>query len=31
MAAKRPQKPSAETPKMTPAKPKRKKKTSRGK
>jgi hypothetical protein len=30
MAAKRPQKPSAES-KKTPAKPKRKKKTSRGK
>jgi hypothetical protein len=31
MAAKRPRKPSAETSKKTPAKPKRKKKTSRGK
>ncbi len=31
MAAKRPQKPSTETPKKTPAKPKHKKKTSRGK
>jgi hypothetical protein len=31
MAAKRPQKPFAETLKKTPAKPKRTKKTSRGK
>jgi hypothetical protein len=31
MAAKKPQKPFVETPKKTPAKPKRKKKTSRGK
>jgi hypothetical protein len=31
MAAKRPQKPSVEASKKTPAKPKRKKKTSRGK